>query len=293
MSVEDNKRLVANFAGYFEHSDVDSMLARMTDEVRWWVNADPELFPIAGAITKSEFERVNREMHASLQAGMKMDVVGMVAENDKVAAELRAHAVTKEGRVYDNDYHMLFTIVAGKIDEVREYTDLLTVADVFSLPPIEKSGKEKILSDGRAAPVTNPSLLHAAQLTGAKRVVSDYLGKFGKSDIQGVLEMMTDDATWWLNGKPARFPGAGTRSKADMAEVWPRMFALLDGGLRMDPDTLIVEGDCVVAQVRSHGTTKGGKVYRNGFLMLFTVRDGKVASVKEYTDLVHAAAVFG
>jgi ketosteroid isomerase-like protein len=105
--------------------------------------------------------------------------------------------------------------------------------------------------------------------------------------------MMTDDATWWVNGKPDLFPDAGTRTKAQMADAWPRMLDLLDDALELIPQTLVEEGDRVVAQVRSRALTKRGKRYQNGFLFLFTLRDSKVAAVREYTDLIHAASVFG
>lgn len=45
----------------------------------------PAVFPVLGVITKAKFERINLNMHASLVAGMKMEVVGMVAEGDLVA----------------------------------------------------------------------------------------------------------------------------------------------------------------------------------------------------------------
>ena len=134
MSIEDNKRLVTEFNRHFATSDIQAVLDLMTENVLWWINGDPALFPITGTITKAEFADINREMHSGLRDGMTMSVVGMVAEGDHVAAELRAHAVTRAGRHYDNDYHMLYTVHDGRIAAVREYTDLMTVADVFALP---------------------------------------------------------------------------------------------------------------------------------------------------------------
>ncbi len=132
MSIEDNKRLIERFNAHFEHSDIDGAMALLSDDCIWWVNAKPHLFPVAGDQTKNEYAELMHEIHASLEGGMRREVVGMVAEGDRVAAELRVHAVTKAGKTYDNRYHMLYTIRDGRISGAREYTDLLAINEVFS-----------------------------------------------------------------------------------------------------------------------------------------------------------------
>lgn len=58
-------------------------------------------------------------MHALLDGALHLDVVGMVAESDRVAAELRSRAMTKAGR-YDNGSVMLFTRRGGMVSDVQE-----------------------------------------------------------------------------------------------------------------------------------------------------------------------------
>jgi ketosteroid isomerase-like protein len=60
-----------------------------------------------------------------------MTVIGMVAEGNKVAAEVRSYADLTDGRTYENQYHMLFTLRQGKIVEVKEYADTLLIAHMF------------------------------------------------------------------------------------------------------------------------------------------------------------------
>lgn len=126
-----------------------------------------------------------------------------------------------------------------------------------------------------------------------KHVVQTFCDLFGRSAIDEALDMMTDDATWWINGKPHLFAGSGTRTKAEMAVIWPGLYASLDGGLQMNVLDMIGEGDRMAAEIRSHAVTRTGQVYENDDHMLFTLRDGKIARVKEYTDLMHAAEIFG
>jgi uncharacterized protein len=131
MSIEDKKQIVRAYLDHFASCDVDAVLGMMTDDSTWWVNGKPELYPDAGTRTKPEMERAWRELFALLNGGLRMEVVSMVAEGDRVAAEVRSHAITREGRLYDNGYHMLFTLRDRQIASVREYTDLLFTRKVF------------------------------------------------------------------------------------------------------------------------------------------------------------------
>ncbi len=294
MGLGDNKRLVAHFNSHLTGSDIDAALSLLADDATWWVLGKPDLFPVTGTRSNREFGKILRDVHASLQDGMRMDVVGMVAEGDKVAAELHARATTIAGRAYDNRYHMLYTVRGAEIASVREYTDLMNIRDVFAVPDVEprpcldRSG-EPARSEG-SAPLRSGDI---GDLNAGKLVVIDFLELFRSGDIGAVLDMMTDDATWWVNGRPDLYPGARSWTKAEMADVWLDLYGRLDGTLSMDPTAMIAEGNQVAAEARSHAITKAGAVYANDYHLLFTVRDRKIASVREYTDLLHAAAVFG
>ena len=126
-----------------------------------------------------------------------------------------------------------------------------------------------------------------------KRVVRTFMGLFEGAAITDALDMMTDDATWEVVGKPHLYGGAGVQTKAQMARIWPELFRRLEGGLQMRVTGMIAEGDLVAAEVRSDATTLTGKRYENDYHFLITVRDGRIAKVKEYTDLMHSAEVFG
>ncbi len=127
----------------------------------------------------------------------------------------------------------------------------------------------------------------------SKQVVQAFMDLFERSDITGLLDAMTEDATWEIVGKPELFAGAGVKTKADMARIWPDLYGKLESPLEMRVTGMIAEGDLVAAEVRSHALTKSGRVYANEYHFLITVRDGLIAAVKEYTDLMHAAHVFG
>ena len=60
-----------------------------------------------------------------------------------------------------------------------------------------------------------------------------------------------------------------------------------------DIDTLTAEDDRVVIEARGEAQTKDGRPYNNSYCIVVTVRDGKVAQVREYLDSELVTAVFG
>lgn len=124
-----------------------------------------------------------------------------------------------------------------------------------------------------------------------KNLINLFLGHFEKGSVDRILEIMSDDATWWVNGKPHLFPFAGLKTKAEMRSVFNELFAIFNGGLKMDLKSSIGEGDAVAVEARSRGVTKSGKLYENEYHILFRVHNGKITEVREYTDPMHVVEV--
>jgi len=45
-----------------------------------------------------------------------------------------------------------------------------------------------------------------------KVAAHEFFARFTAGDIDGALDTMTDDATWWIPGKKERSPSAGLRA---------------------------------------------------------------------------------
>ena len=131
MSIEDNKQTVREYLAHFKNAAVTDLLDAMSEDATWWILGKPHLFSSAGTKSKADMERIWGNLFGSMKDGLEMSVIGMVAERDKVAAEIRSRADLMDGRVYENQYHMLFTLRQGKIVEVKEYADTLLIASMF------------------------------------------------------------------------------------------------------------------------------------------------------------------
>jgi ketosteroid isomerase-like protein len=119
---EQNKETARRFLGAVEAGDIDTIEALQAPECSWWIIGTGEL---------------SRESYTDAVKGMlliasprKVEIIGIIAEGDAVAAEVRSEMHFGE-RVYANEYHDLFVIRDGQIVHGREYFDTSKVAAFF------------------------------------------------------------------------------------------------------------------------------------------------------------------
>lgn len=123
-------------------------------------------------------------------------------------------------------------------------------------------------------------------------IATDFFRRYDSGNIPGVLELMADDITYWLAGKPGSNATAGPRTKAEMAAIFQRMGERLEGPLRMKVKGTVAEGDKVAVEAESLGQLRNGRVYNQEYHVLFTIRGGKIAAAREYMDTAHVDAIW-
>jgi uncharacterized protein len=122
-SIQANKAIATRFCELLSAGDLPGTLDLMTDDVNYWILGRPDVMRSAGPHTKAEMARIFRIMYENFVNGMKFTPKSMIAEGDEVALEAESYGELKNGRVYNNQYHILFKIRDGRIAEGREYLD--------------------------------------------------------------------------------------------------------------------------------------------------------------------------
>lgn len=125
-----------------------------------------------------------------------------------------------------------------------------------------------------------------------RAIAQRFFERFSAGDIDGVLALMTDDATWRIPGKKELTPTAGVYSKERIGRLFRRMLDNLSTGLRMTVLSSIAEGDRVALEVTSSGDLMNGRLYRQEYHFIMEFRDGKICAVREYLDTQHAHDVW-
>jgi len=121
-----------------------------------------------------------------------------------------------------------------------------------------------------------------------KQIVARFLAAFSSGAVDSTMEMMTEDATWWVAGT---MPISGTYDKPAFTRLLSGVLEACTGPIRITPRSYVAEDDYVAVEAESLTHTRNGRTYNNLYHFLFTIREGKVAGVKEYLDTMHANAI--
>lgn len=139
------------------------------------------------------------------------------------------------------------------------------------------------------APASPPA--GAAMATANKELLRAAFSRWAAGGSGFFDEVLAPDVAWTIEGSG---PAAGTyRGKADFLDRAVAPFArLLATPVRPRVDAIWADGDDVVVQWRGTATTKRGRPYRNSYVWIFRMRDGRATAVTAFLDLPAYYAVF-
>lgn len=124
------------------------------------------------------------------------------------------------------------------------------------------------------------------------QTVQALFAAFQRGDVDRVLGMLAEDVEW-SSGGPPEIPYAGTYCGR---EAVARFLATLDAELdyeRWEPKEFIAEGDIVAVVGEERWRAKRtGKVVANPWVLVLTLRDGKVTRFRNFEDTAAVAAAF-
>lgn len=106
------------------------------------------------------------------------------------------------------------------------------------------------------------------------------------------LDSVTDDVRWIVTGQYS-----WSHTFAGKEQVFNGLLghlrSLLQDRTRTVAHTIIAEGDVVVVEAKGDNVSKTGVRYDNDYCMIFRLRDGRIAEVKEYCDSALVERVLG
>ena len=125
-------------------------------------------------------------------------------------------------------------------------------------------------------------------------VVRGIYQSFLSKDLPAVLAVLTEDVEWTLYGSPA-IPFAGTRHGREAVAEWFGILADTVEFRRFEPGEFefVAQGDTVVVQGNEQVTAKAtGRAFDQQWVQFMTLRDGKVARFREFTDTAAVNSAF-
>jgi ketosteroid isomerase-like protein len=118
------------------------------------------------------------------------------------------------------------------------------------------------------------------------KIVQNAYAAFGRGDIPALLASLTDDVDWHgVYGVGPKVPQGGPRKGLQQVGRFFEQVGASTDFKTFEPRTFVAEGDTVVALGYYDGTVKtSGKPFASEWAMVFTLRGGKIAKFREFTD---------
>ena len=125
-----------------------------------------------------------------------------------------------------------------------------------------------------------------------KQLVRNFYEAGNRGDMDACLAMLAEDLVWTNIGSTP-FSGTYTGKQAVLEQLIGPLFSRLRAGIRSKIESLIAEGDVVVAETSGTAETLDGIAYNNAYCQIMTIRGGRIVRVKEYFDTGLTSMVFG
>jgi hypothetical protein len=123
-------------------------------------------------------------------------------------------------------------------------------------------------------------------------LVQEVYEDFGKGDIQALLALCTDDIEW-VHPSLENLPVTGTWHGRDQVGEFFKALSETQEPQLFEPSEYITQGNKVVVIGRYAWREKAtGSDFESDWVHVFTIRDGKLESFREYSDIHMAATPF-
>lgn len=130
---EANKQIVRNLYGAIGAGDLDGFLKLLAEDVEWYFIGSHRF---AGTLRGKQqiVDDLIANLGNELEGPISLEIRQLIAEGDKVVAEMQGTSRGKNGKDYNNTYNIILTVRDGLVHEMREYLDTELVTEVFGKP---------------------------------------------------------------------------------------------------------------------------------------------------------------
>ena len=114
------------------------------------------------------------------------------------------------------------------------------------------------------------------------QTVKDFFAAIGRGDKEGLLALVAEDIEWIIPGKD--WPLAGTyRGRAGLTALLQKASETVETST--EPSEYVAQGNRVLVVGVAKGKVKAtNKTFDDDWIFAITVRNGKVANIREYID---------
>lgn len=116
-----------------------------------------------------------------------------------------------------------------------------------------------------------------------KALVLRALKLLGERDLPPLFDLIHEEGSWSVPFDPERFQFGGFRDKAGIMELLTGFLGPFDR-FSFTVRNATAEEDRVVVEADSEGEGPAGARYRNNYIIIAFIKDGRLHTVREYFD---------
>jgi ketosteroid isomerase-like protein len=177
-----------------------------------------------------------------------------IAQGDRVlVVGFATGKIKATNRTFEDHWVFAITVRNGKVTNIREYIDTQALARASEMDASPKVG---------------------GYIADTKTLIEQAYSAFNRRDIDGALELMTEDVSW-----PKASEGGNVVGKEEIRAYWTRQWREFDG--HVEP-LEITEGDRGKVRVKVHQRIKnlqGAVLWDGEVFHVFTVDSGLIAAM--------------
>nr|WP_087573469.1 nuclear transport factor 2 family protein [Sphingomonas sp. CDS-1] len=132
MSTTENRRVVQAFFEALANFDVAKIDGLLAQNATWRIAHST---PVSGTYDRAGFLKNIESFKPAAAAPFLFDFADWTAEGDRVALTAKGHLPLQNGKIYASDYHFMFRVRDGKIEQGQELFDSAHLCDCFDLTP--------------------------------------------------------------------------------------------------------------------------------------------------------------
>lgn len=119
----------------------------------------------------------------------------------------------------------------------------------------------------------------------AKKIVDKMLEGFAASDVDKIVETVSEDTVWLYHGTHI-IPKAEFRGKEGVRKFFANIFERTEM-IKFEPEQYIVQDNVVVIRGNEHQKTKrSGRELKQKWVQLYTVENGLISRMEEFAASV-------
>jgi hypothetical protein len=128
------------------------------------------------------------------------------------------------------------------------------------------------------------------------QAVQQMYAAFGRGDLPAVLEMLAEDVDWQSpvsRTEPEELSWARPRHSREEVAIYFKELLEKVQPEQMETLDFTAQGDRVIVEGRNRGTVKStGRTYEHDWVMVFTLRKGKIVRFRHYYDTADIVVAF-